>query len=295
MEIGGDVPERIADCAEMLIRPDLPGVEVLSARFRAYKYGRHAHEHAVIGLVQEGVQSYAYRGARHVTGATGLFFVNAGEAHTGEAGDEKGYTYRSLRIDESVLPRLFEDSRFHRLRFREPVIYHADLHRRLLALHLALEAGSPLLKCEQLLIDFLEAQEATNAEEAGTPRTFPAERPAVRRIQALIHDDPAADRSLSELGRLVNMSPHHLAHVFSAEVGAPIFIYAEAARIGRARRLLKSKVPLVEIALDLGFSDQSHFTRRFKQNEGVTPGQYRHAVPSAQTSICCEVGPAPLP
>ena len=90
------------------------------------------------------------------------------------------------------------------------------------------------------------------------------------------------------------MSPHHLAHVFAAEVGAPIFIYAEAARLGRARRLLKSKAPLIEIALDLGFSDQSHFTRRFKQNEGVTPGQYRSATASARPSIRGEADPTSL-
>jgi AraC-like DNA-binding protein len=68
--------------------------------------------------------------------------------------------------------------------------------------------------------------------------------------------------------------------VFAAEVGAPIFVYAEAARMGLARRLLESTASLVEIALDLGFSDQSHFNRRFKQHEGVTPGQYRRGVTS---------------
>jgi AraC-like DNA-binding protein len=269
----------MADHAEMLIRPDLPGVEVLRAHFQAYRYSRHAHEHAVIGLVDEGVQSYAYRGARHVTGATGLFFVNAGEAHTGEPGDEHGYTYRSLCLDEAQLSRLFGDLGFHRLHFREPVVYHSELHHRLLILHRALEAGGSLLQCEETLMGFLEALSAFNTEEGGgaTLRTYAADRPAVQMIRSLIHDDPAGNHSLAELGRLVNMSPYHLAHVFAAEVGAPIFVYAEAVRMGMARRMLKSEVAIVEIALNLGFSDQSHFTRRFKEHEGVTPGQYRRA------------------
>jgi AraC-like DNA-binding protein len=270
----------MADHAEMLIRSDVPGIEVLRARFQTYRYARHAHEYAVIGLVESGVQSYAYRGARHVTGATGLFFVNADEAHTGEAGDELGYAYRSLRIEESILPRLFEDRRLHRLRFREPVIYQGELQRRLLALHRAFESGSSALACEALLIGFLEALNAFNAEDAGADRSFPVERLAVRRIRAVLDDDPAQQHSLIELAGIVDMSPHHLAHVFAAEVGAPIFVYAEANRMARARSLLRSKAPLVEIALDLGYSDQSHFTRRFKQHEGLTPGQYRRAAKS---------------
>jgi AraC-like DNA-binding protein len=265
------------DHAEILIRPDLPGVEVLNAQFQTYRYSRHAHQHAVIGLIGAGVQSYAYRGARHVTRATGLFFVNAGEAHTGEAGDEHGYAYRSLHLDEGVLPSLFDDRRSHRLRFKEPVVYQPELHRRLLQFHRALETGSPALTCQSLLIAFLEALNGFNAEEAVGERVVMAERPAVRRILELIHDDPTADHSLAELGQSVNMSPCHLAHVFAAAVGAPIFVYADALRMGIARSKLKSKQPVVEIALDLGFTDQSHFARRFKQHEGVTPGQYRRA------------------
>jgi AraC-like DNA-binding protein len=34
------------------------------------------------------------------------------------------------------------------------------------------------------------------------------------------------------------------------------------------------QIPLSVIALDAGFSDQSHFTRVFKQAFGETPGQY---------------------
>ena len=275
---------RSSDHADMLIRPDLPGVEILQAQFRAYRYSRHAHEHAVIGLVDSGLQSYTYRGAHHITGPQGLFFVNAGEAHTGEPGDEQGYIYRSLCLDESVLSRLFEDRRLHQLRFKDPVVYNSKLHNRLGALHCAVHTGRSTLACEQLLMDFIEVLSHCNAQQNLTPRTCPADRPAVRKIRALIHDDPAQDHSLAELARMVGMSPYHLAHVFTAEVGAPIFVYAEGVRMSRARRMLKSTLPIVEIALDLGFSDQSHFTRRFKQNEGITPARYRRAAGCVGTS-----------
>ena len=45
------------------------GAAALHARFVGHRYPRHAHEHCVIGLVESGIQSYLYRGARHVTPA----------------------------------------------------------------------------------------------------------------------------------------------------------------------------------------------------------------------------------
>jgi AraC-like ligand binding domain len=77
-------------------RADLSGIERLHASFMRHRYSRHSHEFAVIGLVESGVQSYSYLGARHRTGPGGVFFVNPQEPHTGEPGDAHGYVYRAL-------------------------------------------------------------------------------------------------------------------------------------------------------------------------------------------------------
>jgi AraC-like DNA-binding protein len=41
------------------------------------------------------------------------------------------------------------------------------------------------------------------------------------------------------------------------------------------KRLLAEGMPVSQAALETGFSDQSHFTRVFRQYTGATPGQYR--------------------
>ena len=45
----------------------------------------------------------------------------------------------------------------------------------------------------------------------------------------------------------------------------------------QARALLKSGRAPLEVALELGFADQSHLGRQFKQAYGVAPGEYRSA------------------
>ncbi|MGI3335678.1 helix-turn-helix domain-containing protein, partial [Acinetobacter baumannii] len=47
--------------------------------------------------------------------------------------------------------------------------------------------------------------------------------------------------------------------------------------INQAREQLKQGVPLAELAVNLGFSDQSHFHKAFKAHTGVTPRQFQLA------------------
>lgn len=59
---------------------------------------------------------------------------------------------------------------------------------------------------------------------------------------------------------------------------APPHQYVLARRMSRARELLRcTALPLGEIALACGFASASHFTNRFRQVLGGTPGEYRQA------------------
>ena len=270
--------------SEIHARPDLPGVEVLHAHFVQHRYARHAHEYAVIGLVESGVQSYSYRGVRHRTGPNGIFVVNPDEAHTGEAGDADGYVYRALYPTQEFLTRIGADIPGP-LRFRDPVIYRASVSNKLRSAHLAIEQGESTIACEALLLDAITSLARCNgvtAPQVGGPRNA---RHEVRRVLAFIEDHPIADVSLARLAGLVELSPYHLAHVFARDVGLPVHVYAEVVRIRHARTLLKGELSISQIAYQLGYADQSHFTHRFKRFQGVTPGQYRRSAQWSNTNL----------
>lgn len=268
---------REMDWCRMSCRPDLPGVETLHAGFRRHRYARHAHEHAVIGLVETGVQAFAYRGERHQTGPGGVFFVNPDEAHTGEAADAAGYTYWGLYPTEPFLDNLLAGQAGRRLCFRDPVLYDPSLSGRLQKAHRAVEGGAPRMTCEYLLLRAAVALLARNGSSALRSGRLRPERDAVRRVRALIDARPDGDVSLVGLARVAGLSPFHLAHAFVRDVGSPVHVYAEAVRMRRAKALLKTDTPLAQVALELGYADQSHFSRRFKMHQGVTPGRYRQS------------------
>ncbi len=80
------------------------------------------------------------------------------------------------------------------------------------------------------------------------------------------------DLSLKELGNLVQMSPHYFSQLFRETTGITPHQYVIRCRINRAKELLKQgKLPIAQIAKQVGFVDQSHLHRYFKRLVGVTP------------------------
>lgn len=94
----------------------------------------------------------------------------------------------------------------------------------------------------------------------------------VDHIDAHLHVAP----SLSEMALLVGLSPSHFAKKFRASTGLSLHRFINRQRLDAALQLLKSgSQPLAALAVELGFSSQSHFTRLFSDLTGMTPAQYR--------------------
>ena len=93
--------------------------------------------------------------------------------------------------------------------------------------------------------------------------------------------------SLAELAALACVTPSHLAHVFRAHVGEPVYGYVVRSRLARALQpVLDADTDLTTIALDSGFASHSHFTARFRSMFGLTPLDLRrHASPRAAAQL----------
>lgn len=82
--------------------------------------------------------------------------------------------------------------------------------------------------------------------------------------------------TIGELARVAGMSPYQLDRRMKQVFGLTTGQWLLKTRIGRARRLLlDSDRSIAQIALDVGYSDQSAFTRRFRRATGLSPSRYR--------------------
>jgi AraC-like DNA-binding protein len=85
--------------------------------------------------------------------------------------------------------------------------------------------------------------------------------------------------SLDELALLPGMSPSHFAKKFRHSAGLSLQRFVNRRRLRAAMTMLETgSTPLSQVALDLGFSSQSHFTRLFRDLTGFTPASYRRQI-----------------
>ena len=98
----------------------------------------------------------------------------------------------------------------------------------------------------------------------------------LRIVREYIDTNLAAPLSIEELSRAVNFSTHHFVTLFRRAIGITPHQYILKMRTERALQLLQqTELPIVEIAHQVGFQTQSHFTRVFRQQTQMTPKQLR--------------------
>jgi len=100
----------------------------------------------------------------------------------------------------------------------------------------------------------------------------------MRQVVAYIDAHLGGSVSLECMGNTVGLSPGHFARKFHHSAGESLGRFMNRRRIGASFAMLRvGEQPLLRIALDLGFSSQSHFTRLFSGLTGMTPDQFRRS------------------
>ncbi len=82
--------------------------------------------------------------------------------------------------------------------------------------------------------------------------------------------------SLEGVAAILDITPEYLSTLFNREMGENFTVFLKKFRISHAKRLLKgTDKKIYEIAQDVGYADPKYFNRVFKEEEGVSPGDYR--------------------
>jgi AraC-like DNA-binding protein len=256
-------------------RPALHDLEVLHARFIEHRFARHSHDYYVIGYVESGVQTFSYRGARHLTPAGQVFLVNPGEAHTGEAATPAGYVYRTVYPRPAFLRDMAEELGAHGDPpwLRLAVVRDRELAARLVRFHQSVAEAASSLSIESHLVAAVSHLIRRYADGYRRHDRRMDERAAIRTAREYIDGHYDQDVSLATLSVLVQLSPYYFARAFEKDVGLPPHAYLDAVRIKKARELLLGGAAIADVSLAAGYRDQSHFTHRFKRLLGMTPGQ----------------------
>lgn len=101
----------------------------------------------------------------------------------------------------------------------------------------------------------------------------------LRQVIDYINSHLENNLTLPELAMVVNISPNYFANLFKQSTGLTPHQYVMKSRIEKAKQLLRyQQLTLVEVCYQVGFQNQSHFTRIFRQYTNTTPKAYRNSI-----------------
>lgn len=260
--------------------PSLTDLEFRISRYEHFAFSPHAHETYAIGLVHAGGSRVMDHGPGEPRVFAGeISVIPPGRVHSGVPLNAEGITYHMLYVDAAWLRGLSLDlgGGPDLPGFRDNVVRDPALRNALqLLVNLTSRPGraGDLAKQSAAVVAFSWLL-AHHGGAEGLRLDAPDEPRAVRLAREYLADNYASKIGLDELADVVGLSRYHLLRQFKRALGLPPHAWQIQRRVQRAQRLLAAGEPIVETALATGFTDQSHFTRVFKQMVGATPSQYR--------------------
>lgn len=96
----------------------------------------------------------------------------------------------------------------------------------------------------------------------------------IKEIASLMLCNPETVLTLDELAETVHLNKYQFIKNFKREIGISPHQFHIQSRVRRAQKLLKDKKAILDVSVEMGFYDQSHFNKTFRRIVGVTPIEY---------------------
>lgn len=260
--------------------PAMPYVESRCASDSGAAYLPHTHPTLSIGAV-DGGHSLFGTGTESVRLAPGdVVVIPAGQVHACNPEPDARWSYQMLHLDPAwvgAMLALRGVAMLPAALARVRVTSAPDTYAGLCRLNDVLFSAAPQATKEAALGGFVAALlgGADQRQAVRAPRQPVTPEDRLAGLVAHLHAHHAEPLPLAELARGAGMSRYQLIRAFRADLGMTPHAYQLDLRINHARQLLRAGGALAEIAQVLGFSDQSHFQRAFKQRVALTPRSYQ--------------------
>jgi AraC-like DNA-binding protein len=251
-------------------KPAVPGIsEVFHARFAEYAYPVHAHSTWTLFLVDDGAIRYDLDRHPYGSDTSTVGVLPPHVVHDGRPATSRGFRKRVLYLDDSMLGERLVGSAVDHSVIEDPL-----LRSRVSAVHQILGGTDTALEAESRLafiVERLRRHLRDNADDPEWPHTGDV---LAERLRALLDAHLLESVTLASASHRLGASPAHLVRSFTRTFGVAPHAYQLGRRIEVARQWLLDGRPVADVAVGVGFHDQSHFTRHFKRHVGTTPGRY---------------------
>ncbi len=256
--------------------PDLK-VEAYHFQGIMQKFPNHFHEYYVIGFIEQGRRLLTCKNREYTIEPGDLLLFNPHDNHACEQIDGKTLDYRCINIQPEIMDRAMLEitGRAYLPYFTQQVVFHSELVPVLRELHQIMMEEERDFRKEEIYVFLLEQliEEYTEQEvlSQNTEQSMEA-----RAICEFLEKHYMDNITLNDLCKLTGLSKYYLLRSFTKQKGISPYSYMEAIRIEKAKRMLEQGMLPIDVAMQTGFADQSHFSNFFKKFIGLTPRQYKN-------------------
>lgn len=251
------------------------GIEAISLNGTYEKIPSHFHEYYEIGFIKNSSRLVVCQNKDYIITKHDLLLFNPNDSHTCSEIQKGILEYGAIHISQSKMKELLVDCLGHDIDFyfSPQVMYRSHLIAQIKELHYMIMNEYTDLKKEELFYlimgDLFSEyyQKDTSSEMEGSL--------VIERACSYIEKHFSENISLSELSAYTGFSKYYFIRLFTREKGISPYSYIESVKMVEAKKLLKTEISIIDVAYQLGFSSQSHFTNFFKKYAGVTPKQYK--------------------
>jgi len=133
------------------------------------------------------------------------------------------------------------------------------------------------LAVEEIVITLLERVVSSAYGTCAARHTrYKEQNDVVHYLERVLSEQWAEDLTLADIAREAGMSLYHVCRMFRSATGTTLHQYRHELRLRWSLEgVIESRRPLVDIALDAGFSSHSHFTSSFRRQFALTPSRVR--------------------
>lgn len=249
-------------------------ISLIRAQYQEFAFQRHYHLDFHIGLITQGQQKFVYKGTSYHAGAGQVVMMPPDELHDGHSELESGYQVSVFSVSPQWLGDLADQREHgHTLSFSELILSDQATFLQLCNLHALLINPN----ISQLAQDCLPYEGFSTIVDRYVK--FGSKSPVQLGIQS-IHtlkeylmanlDQPVR---LEQLSDLCDLTTTQFQRHFKNKMGITPYAWLSRLRMEQGMRLIKSGVSGTEVAHQVGFYDQAHFSKAFKTAFGVSPSK----------------------
>jgi len=261
----------------------LPFIEARYTQNSNSNYKKHFHKTLSIGAVEQGEVEFNYQAQEYILKPNSLAVINPYATHSCNPVKNKARTYHMIYVDIQWCKEI-QEIMLGAIKSFIPLQNVIEKDKKLFDIFIELnktllDKRVFYLKKEEVLQNFIWELFNKNhknniaIKESGKKNNINIVKKAQNYISEHVDDNP----TINDITKFLNISSFYFIKMFKQVLGITPHAFLLNLKISKAKELLKT-ISIVDTTYQLGFCDQSHLNRVFKQFVAATPYEYQKSI-----------------